>query len=274
MGSLEIVSRRSAVVALVVALAGALVLAGVAGAAPHWAPVGRATVHPGVMVFTNGAQCTSNFVFYDRRSVYLGQAAHCAGTGDSSETNGCTARSLPTGILVDVRGARHRGRIVYSSWRTMQRLHESNINACADNDLALIRLDRRDVSRVNPSIPFFGGPTGIVGSTRFGEKVFSYGNSELRQGIALLSPKQGQSLGQSDGGWTHTVYTLTPGIPGDSGSAFIDERGRAFGDLSTVAIAPLPASNGVSDLSRELAYLKKHTRLRITLARGTQRFTP
>src|SRR4051812_49983988 len=42
----------------------------------------------------------------------------------------------------------------------------------------------------------------------------------------------------------HHRATTTPGIPGDSGSAFIDKRGRAFGVLSTLALAPIPASNG------------------------------
>jgi hypothetical protein len=30
--------------------------------ASAWAPASQATVHPGVMTFTQGAQCTSNFV--------------------------------------------------------------------------------------------------------------------------------------------------------------------------------------------------------------------
>ena len=37
-----------------------------------------------------------------------------------------------------------------------------------------------------------------------------------RFGISQLSPKTGTSLG-SGGGWSHDVYTLSPGIPGDSG---------------------------------------------------------
>lgn len=267
-------SRRRRLAALTLVAFLALAPSAALAHAPRWAPASRASIHPGVTVYTAGAECTANFVFYDGRSVYIGQAAHCAGTGDSSQTNGCEARSLPTGTLVKVTGARYRGRIVYSSWRVMQRLRERDPNACADNDFALIRLDRRDVARVNPSVPFFGGPTGIASSTGLGQSIYSYGNSDLRQGIAALSPKRGYSLGQGDGGWTHTVYTVTPGIPGDSGSGFLDDRGRAFGVLSTVALAPLPASNGVGDLSRELAYLKRHSKLRITLARGTQPFRP
>jgi hypothetical protein len=260
--------------ALIVAMA-ALVLASaaVAGAAPRWAPENRASIHPGVQTFTAGAQCTANFVFYDRRDVYIGQAAHCSGSDDSEETNGCLAHSLPLNTKITVGGARYPGRLAYNSWVIMRaRAHERDVNTCADNDLALIRLDRRDRSRVNPTIPRWGGPTGLAYSTREGQDIFTYGNSELRNGVTTLSPKRGYSLGTTDGGWSHTVYTVTPGIPGDSGSALIDDRGLGFGVLSTVAFAPLTGSNGVGDLRRELRYLGQHTRLRVTLARGTRGF--
>jgi hypothetical protein len=52
------------------------------------------------------------------------------------------------------------------------------------------------------------------------------------------------------------VITLTPGIPGDSGSGFLNGSGEAIGVLSTLQIAPLPATNGVGDLGKELAYLR------------------
>jgi hypothetical protein len=91
--------------------------------------------------------------------------------------------------------------------------------------------------------------------------------------VATLSPKKGKSLGTDSGGWNHTVYTVTPGIPGDSGSGFLDSGGRAFGVLSTVAIAPLAGSNGVGDLAQELSYLHGHTSFTgVQLANGTQAF--
>ena len=163
--------------------------------------------------------------------------------------------------------------MVYNSWVTMQALGETDANTCAYNDLALIQLSAADAAKVNPSIPFFGGPTGVGGATTLGANVYSYGNSSLRQGIATLSPKRGVSLGDDAGGWTHTVYTVTPGIPGDSGSAFLNASGQAIGILSTVAIAPIPASNGVGDLAHELAYLNAHTSLNVSLALGTQAFS-
>jgi hypothetical protein len=258
------------------ALAAALLtaaLAAPASAAPTWAPADTAPVHPGVMTFTDGAQCTSNFVFYDAANVYIGQAAHCSGTGGQTETNGCDSGSLPIGTPVDVDGASRPGTMVYNSWLTMQAEGEKDAATCQYNDLALVRLDPADAAKVNPSIPFWGGPTGVnTTGTGAGDKVLTYGNSSLRLGISQLSPKEGVSLGDGEGGWTHDVYTATPGIPGDSGSAFLDATGRALGVLSTVQLAPLAGSNGVGDISHELAYLAAHTSFSVTLAAGTEPF--
>jgi hypothetical protein len=45
--------------------------------------------------------------------------------------------------------------------------------------------------------------------------------------------------------------------------------------LSTVALAPLPASNGLGDLHREVRYAQKHSGITgLRLVAGTKRFTP
>jgi hypothetical protein len=262
------------VIALVAALAALAIVPAAASAAPTWAPAASATVHPGVQTHTDGAQCTSNFVFTDSAgTVYIGQAAHCSGTGSETDTNGCTSASLPIGTPVTVDGADQPGTLVYNSWLTMQGNGEADASTCQYNDLALVKLAASDASKVNPSIPTFGGPTGVGGPSAAGAKVFSYGNSELRGGITQLSPKRGLVVQTEGDGWSRDVYTLTPGIPGDSGSAFLDASGGAIGVLSTVAIAPLPLSNGVGDLGRELAYAQAHSGIAgLQLVKGTEPF--
>jgi hypothetical protein len=257
--------------ALALAMAALMLLPGVASA---WAPAGTATVHPGVQAFTEGAQCTSNFVFEEGSTVYLGQAAHCSGTGGQTETDGCTSGSLPLGTPVEVTGAAKPGTLAYNSWLTMQATGEKDPDTCAYNDLALIRLDPTDVGKVNPSVPGFGGPTGVGSVGGLGSTVYSYGNSELRGGITKLSPKQGVVIENEGGGWSHIVSTLTPGIPGDSGSGFMNESGQAIGILSTLQIAPLAGTNGVGDLGRELAYARTHGFPELQLVPGTQPFNP
>ena len=231
----------------------ALALAALAPAAAS------ATVTPGVQTDTEGAQCTANFIFRDGGGTYVGQAAHCSGTGAATDTDGCASDSLPIGTRVTVAGASSPGTMVYNSWIAMRQSGESNEDVCAYNDFALVKLSAADAASVNPSVPGFGGPTGLADPpSDAGATVYTYGNSSLRAGVTKLSPKQGIVVQEQGGGWSRDVYTATPGIPGDSGSGFMDASGHAIGVLSTVQIAPLAASNGVGNLNKELAYARAH----------------
>lgn len=273
------VRRLGAVAALIMGTLVAVVApATTAGSAPPaggWAPAATATIHPGVQMFTDGAQCTANFIYTRGTEVFIGYAAHCAGTGGATETDGCLAGSLPLGTQVEIDGASQPGTLVYSSWLAMQAAGETDDDTCAYNDFALVRIAAADVASVNPSIPHWGGPVGVNTSGNPAlSRVYSYGNSGLRLGLTQLSPKTGVSLGTTGSGWTHPVYTFTPGIPGDSGSAMLDAQGRASGVLSTVAIAPLPASNNFSDVSRGLAYAASHGFSGVSVEPGTEAFNP
>jgi hypothetical protein len=255
----------------------AAVALAIAALAPSAASAaGTGAVHPGVQTFTNGGQCTANFIFRDGSSTYIGQAAHCASTGGATETNGCDAGTLPLGTPVEVTGASQPGTLAYSSWVTMQANGESDPDTCAYNDLALVRLNAADVPNVDPTVPAWGGPTGLGGSgAMLGDTVYSYGNSSLRLGVTKLSPKQGFVVESAGNGWSRTVYTLTPGIPGDSGSGFLGESGEAIGTLSTVAVAPIPASNGVADLAHELNYAQNQGGMGgLSLVNGERPFNP
>ena len=292
------VKRRLAGVAAVgasIALAVAAATSAPAMAAKHknatvaqtWAPAATAAIHPGTMMYTDGAQCTANFVYTDGAgTTYVGYAAHCAGTGAATDTNGCNTDSLPLGTKVDfveggslVSGGTRvgGGTLAYSSWIAMKKAGETDPNTCAYNDLALVKVDAADVSKINPSVPFWGGPTGIdTDGTAAGDNLYTYGNSSLRAGIQELSPHQGVSLGDdpADGGWSHPLYSVTPGIPGDSGSGFMSDGGKAVGVLSTIGLAPLPASNNIGDLAKEIAYASSHGVAGLTLVNGTEPFAP
>ncbi|HZQ83999.1 MAG TPA: hypothetical protein VFA83_04135 [Acidimicrobiales bacterium] len=246
-----------------------------AGGAPTWAPAATAAVHPGVQTFTAGAQCTANFVYTDATATYIGQAAHCSGTGGNTATNGCTSGTLPVGTQVQVTGATRPGVMVYNSWATMQSLHEADADTCQYNDLALIKLDPVDVLNTNPSVPHWGGPVGLnTSGLNFGDTIYSYGNSELRFGITTLSPKSGTSTGDDGGGWNHGSTFTNPGIPGDSGSGLLDSSGNATGVLSTLGISSSGSTNNWGDLGRELNYLHSHTSFTgVQLVPGTQPFS-
>jgi len=197
-----------------------------ASAAPSYAPEDEASITPGVMMYTAGAQYTANFVFRDgdgRRYVgYADQPVHLQ-----------RLRAGAGGQVLSRRG---------------------------QPDRAVLRWpDQRSTGAAR-------GPASKSSATA---------NSAIRGGAEPLSPKFGLSLGDTGGGWSHTVSTLTPGIPGDSGSGFLDDQGEAIGVLSTLNIAPTPASNGVGDLGRELDHAQAHSGLdRLRLVPGTREFSP
>ena len=272
----------------VLAAAGLLGSGSSASAATQYAPADTALIHPGTMMYTDGAQCTANFVYTDAAgNTYVGYAAHCAGKGSSTDTNGCSTGSVPLGTKVDFSNDGNlasegsvvgHGTLAYSSWITEHQLGTSDANTCAYNDLALVKVDAADVSKVNPSVPFWGGPTGIdTDGTAAGDRVYTYRNSSLRAGVEALKPHTGVSLGDdaADGGWSHPLYTVTPGIPGDSGSGFLGADGEAVGVLSTLGLAPLPASNNIGDLAKELAFAQANSGIAgLRLVNGTEPFNP
>ena len=252
-------------------------------AARRWAAASSARIHPGVQTRTSQGQCTSNFIFHDSKNVYIGQAAHCSSKGAPTDTNGCTTPVLPVGTRVTIQGASKSGWVVYNSWATMQKVKERSANACEGNDFALVVINPSDAARVNPTVPNWGGPNGYDRSSNLGDFVYQYGNSGTRQGISELSPQVGLSTVTTNGGWTHGYYTVSPGVPGDSGSAVLGPSGGALGafvsstlfylEIPPSGIPPTPGTSNATDLYRAVAYMKKYTSYdNVYLANGTQRF--
>ncbi|MGQ0464893.1 MAG: serine protease [Sporichthyaceae bacterium] len=245
-------------------------------AEPRFGPVSSG-IYPGMATQTKDAFCTANFAFVDADAdVYFGQSAHCARKAQKEVPmpNGCTFGSLPLGTKVALADSGVQGTMVYSSWLAMQKAKETDVFACTDNDFALIKVPRWARNQVNPSIPLFGGPTGLnTTGTQPGDAVVGYGNSPSREDLEDVKPKQSVSVGTVNEGWRHLIYSVTPGIPGDSGGPYLDAEGRALGSLSVLVLNPAPASNAITDIHRALEYAKKHSGIKgLRLAKGTETF--
>lgn len=248
----------------------------------RWAPEADAKIHPGTQMYTKGAQCTANFVFTDDRGrVYVGYAAHCAGLGGSTDTNGCESDSMPLGTRVVFREGGSLlsegqkvgdGRLAYSAWRTMHRLGTTEDHVCSYNDFALVRVSRDDVASVNPTVPGWGGPSGVdTDGLEPGETVSFYGNSSLLGGAASQRTATVQdTVGR---GWSHEVRSTVSGVPGDSGSGYLSDGGRAVGVLSTIAIFPDTGANHISDLEHVLRFAQRHSGIPgLRMVKGTRAF--
>ncbi|KRA38214.1 MULTISPECIES: hypothetical protein [unclassified Nocardioides] len=249
-----------------------------------WTPFDKATVTPGIQTLTGRAQCTTNFVFTDAAgNVYLGQAAHCA-SASGDEINGCKARSKPLGTRVtfNLHGTSYdagkqlaKGRLAYSSWHAMREAGEKDPNTCRFNDFALIRLNPRYHDLVNPSMPHWGGPDGLSeGGLYILDRAYGFGRSSLRRDNSPASRQAAQTMADQPEteGWAHVIIAPSPGIPGDSGSGYVDEHGQALGTLSTLSIGSI-LYNVLGDLMRELEYAREHSGIRdLRLELGTVAF--
>lgn len=268
--SAAMIRRVVAVSVMTVAsLAVGLGLAPGASSAPSFAPIADATIHPGVQMVTGGGQCTANFVFTQGDDVFIGYAAHCAGLGGQTDTDGCATESLPIGTPVEIQGATRPGVLAYSSWTAMRAVGETDPVVCATNDFAFVKVDPADHLRLSPTVAHWGGPSGVSPSeVPLFTGLRAYGRSGLRLGLTLVSPMLGVGLGTSYGGWSHQAFTLVPAVPGDSGMPLLDEGGRAVGLLSTITIFPRIGTLNFTDISLAMSYARSHGFPGLQLALG------
>ena len=162
-------------------------------------------IRPGAWIIAPSG-CTTNFVFGSRSDYYIGTAGHCANVGDE-----VTLIAAP-GVLMNI------GKTVKS------------VNKGIGNDFALIDVRPPMEQYVNPSMTYFGGPTG-AGSPQPNDIVEHAGHGLVigtggtpRAGVVVYR-------GNGDGGdafaWTGAAS------PGDSGSA-----GRLKQNLPAAAAGP------------------------------------
>ena len=203
---------------------------GTADAAPSWAPAATAAIHPGTMMYTEGAQCTANFVFTDvAGNVYVGYAAHCAGKGEATDTNGCNVDSVPLGTKVTFTNDgnlasegtpgrhRHPGVQLLDHRRSRLGDHKDAEHLCLQRLRAGQGQRRpRRLEGQPPSVPFWGGPTGDRHPTapQPATALWTYGNSSIRGGLAPLSPAHRHQPRVPPGGGGAPALHRDPRHPG------------------------------------------------------------
>ncbi|NWJ73201.1 serine protease [Pseudonocardia sp. ICBG1122] len=226
---------------------------------PHPAVVaGPGSIGPGTVTETTGAGlCTAGFVFTAGERTFLGQAAHCGGTGDETETDGCTSDAVPLGtpVLVHGRDGTVTGTLAWSSWNTMQTRGERDPDVCAYNDLALVELPAGARPSVGAAVPFFGGPGAVrTAPLPAGTPVYGLTNPPGAGGDRTVGVRAGAAAAEVGGGWGHAVFAVQDGVAGESGSPLLDAQGRAIGVLSSLTTTDDLPSIEYTDLARALDY--------------------
>jgi hypothetical protein len=210
-----------------------------------------------------GVTCRAGFILTDGTHAFISVPAACSGTGPADNSK-CDREQDPVGTPVTITGAKHHGRLIYTSITMMELRSQKSVNRCTYNDLSLVRIDQRDIKRTNPSVPALGGPTGV-------SKAQPAAPDQLSVYTATASPAE--ALQTSGGGWSHSMMVDGAVSGTDLGGPVLTGDGRGLGMVSGV-----PTANGqtlVSDLYREIRYLHTVSHLAdVHLAKGTLKFKP
>jgi hypothetical protein len=165
-------------------------------------------IRPGAWIIAP-AGCTTNFVFGSASDYYIGTAGHCASVGEE-----VTLIAAP-GVLMNI------GTTVKS------------VDKGIGNDFALIDVRPSMEQYVNPSMTYFGGPTG-AGSPQPNDVVEHAGH-----GLVIGTggtPRAGVVVYRGNGDGGDAFAWVGAASPGDSGSAVRLANGRAAGDLTHLVV--------------------------------------
>jgi hypothetical protein len=241
----------------------------VLGATGPAVAAGAGRIGPGTQLVTAGRTCTANFVFRDaRHRVFVGYAASCATRTATSGPSTCTARPLPLGTRV--RFADHGrtlgyGELRYSSLRALRRAGITDAATCANNDFALVEVRGSARRRVDPTVPYWGGPSGLGALPAIGSTVF--GLARPTAGARTI-PRAGAVTVAGSG--AITVTTPLPSTRGARGSGFLDSSGHAVGILTT---STSTGENTVVGLAAAVVYARAHGVAGLRVVHGHDAFS-
>jgi hypothetical protein len=229
---------------------------------------GAGRIGPGTQMVTAGRTCTAGFVLRDaRHRVFVGYAASCA-TRAGSATNPCRLRPLALGTRVRFAD---RGRTVghgtlrYSSLRALRHAGVTDAATCAANDFALVEVRGAARRRLDSSVPFWGGPSGLGSLPVAGSTVFGLARES---GAARTLPRAG-TVTSADRS-AATVVTLLPSTRAARGSGFLDGSGQAVGILTRGSTS---GANTVISLADAVRYARHHGVAGLRVVRGQERFS-
>jgi hypothetical protein len=219
-------------------------------AASPLGPAPARGIHPGSEVNFGGVSCEVGAVMRQRATVYLAIPASCGGIDLGKVQDGCYAPVSPTGLPVSIEGAKHHGTLVYNSFTVMQREGVTRHNLCYYNDLALVRVDRRDRHLVSASIPGVGAPRGIF------RRLPASGTS-LKLGTASGTAGATHHRGwEVDATTVSSLSTWQAGAPVTAGSKLVGMLiVLPSGPIPMVPVMQSPAE--IYNMARSIALLRK-----------------
>jgi len=217
--------------------------------AASWPGMGAAAavppgIHPGSSVTFGDVTCQAGAVLRQRHRLFLAIPASCGGIDPGKVQDGCAEAESPLGVPVKIGGARHKGRLVYNSFTEMQLHGVLSPTLCYYNDLALVKIDRRDASRVSGRIPGRQAPSRIASGAPAGAAV-------------SVGSEPGTAGAIHHHGWEQDINSVGPFTTADVGAP-ISRDNYLIGMLIVLpAGAVMPAPAEVYNFAKAMRQLHK-----------------
>lgn len=169
--------------------------------------------------------CTANFIWTDGKKQYLGSAGHCFLPTVKKSTHGEGADYDASGVKVSVCvencGGNFRANLLVGTWVELGRIayaRQTDPTGTEDvgNDFGVVEIPAEAEHLVRPSMPVWGGPTGIQ-EFEYGKYGCHYGNG-LGVGEVFLTKARVGLAGGSDRDYWMGDFA---GAFGDSGSGIV-----------------------------------------------------
>ncbi|HWA65896.1 MAG TPA: hypothetical protein VG899_05950 [Mycobacteriales bacterium] len=223
------------------------------------------TIHPGGEVNFGDISCEIGAVMRQGATVYLAVPASCGGIDLGKVQDGCVEPVSPGGVPASIGGAIYRGTLVYNSFTEMQKTGVRSPDRCYFNDLALIRVDRRDRTRVTATIPDTSGPRMVSTSMPASGTALRFGSAS------------GSAGGTHNAGWATDVTSTAMLKTADAGAP-VTVADKLVGMLTVLPAGPIPdvplfqTPGQVYSLAKAIKLLREVPRFRhIRLVRAGQR---
>jgi hypothetical protein len=166
--------------------------------------------------------CTANFVWTSGGQTYLGAAGHCFLPDGKTATAGPGADYNPssTRVRVCVSGCLFGGQLGFILTGTLVDLgpvayaRQSLNGDDVGNDFGVVTIPSGLMAYVNPSMPVWGGPSGLA-AIGLGSPLCFYGNAEGLGEIFVTKARLGIGVSSDGSSWR----AMLPSLPGDSGAA-------------------------------------------------------
>jgi hypothetical protein len=166
--------------------------------------------------------CTANFVWASGSARYLGAAGHCFIPEGTTATHGPGADYDASGVQVSVCVSNcsfggETGFILTGDLVTLDAVayaRQTDVDGDVGNDFGVVTIPGSFASLIRPSMPVFGGPTGVE-EVELGQPLCHYGNGVLVGETFVTMARVGVGGGSTPKYWMGDLAAAF----GDSGSA-------------------------------------------------------